>query len=138
MFRTLILACALLFVPGQQQRPLTDIAFDLERIAAELRARPETLVVPTGGDVNATLAAAKGGDTVVLQAGVRYVTGGAPLQAKNGVVTVTSSAALPTGALVRPMLPCSRSWRVATAARYSTARMQRTGSLTVCSSKAHR
>jgi hypothetical protein len=108
MFRTLILACALLFVPGQQQRPLTDIAFDLERIAAELRARPETLVVPTGGDVNATLAAAKGGDTVVLQAGVRYVTGGAPLQAKNGVVTVTSSATLPDrriGPADAPLLP---------------------------------
>jgi hypothetical protein len=93
--KKLILSFALgllLFAP--QQRPLSVIADDLERLASELRTYPITINVPAGGDVQAALNQAKGGDSIVLQAGVRYV-GALVLPAKSGAVTVRSSATLP-------------------------------------------
>jgi hypothetical protein len=105
-----LLYCALLalMLSAPQQRPLSDIATDLERIAAELRTRPTTTAVHTSADFATAAAAAKAGDVLLLDPGVRYVLGGYMLGAKAGVVTIRSSATLPERRITpadAPLLP---------------------------------
>lgn len=81
-----ILLCLLL-----QQRPLTAIADDLQRLADELRARPETILVPCGSSIQTALTTAAPGDTILLEPGCRYV-GTLTLGVKSGTVTIASAA----------------------------------------------
>jgi hypothetical protein len=95
-------------------RTLEDIATDLDALSVELRNRTvpaptfTTYTAHTATEFLSALTAAVAGDMIVLDAGVRYVTGEIALPAKSGVVTVTSSAVLPDRRLTpddAPLLP---------------------------------
>lgn len=78
-----------------QQRPLSSIADDLDKLSAELRAHIETTVVSCGSSIQAAINSSQPGDTILLEAGCRYV-GGLTLPARAGVVTLRSGGSLPT------------------------------------------
>jgi len=92
-------------------RILTDILMSLDPLMAELHLLippPQTNSVPAGGNVQTAINSAIAGDIIVLQAGVRYVTGELQLPAKSGLVTIRSSATLPDRRLTpadAPLLP---------------------------------
>lgn len=97
--KTLVLTVLLALVPVQQlPRSLSDIAADLHRLELELLNRPVPSTTFTVADADSFVSAivsSKGGDTIVLQPGVRYVAA-LQLPAKSGgVVTIRSSASLP-------------------------------------------
>jgi hypothetical protein len=89
---TLILA-ALLAVQSPP-RSISAITDDLQRLITELKNRPETITVPCGASIDTAVTGAKGGDTIVLEAGCRY-TGGVKLTPESGIVTLRSGGALP-------------------------------------------
>lgn len=89
---TLILA-AMLAVQSPP-RSLSAITDDLQRLITELKSRPETITVPCGSSIAAAVTIAKGGDTIVLEAGCRYP-GGVTLLPKAGIVTLRSGGTLP-------------------------------------------
>lgn len=78
-----------------QQRPISAIADDMQKLVDELRARPETIVVPCGGSVANAISTAKAGNSITLSAGCRYVVGELQLPSKTGVVTIRTDAVLP-------------------------------------------
>src|SRR4051812_29538497 len=92
--KTILFIASLLLSGQQQPRPLSSIADDLDKLAAELRTRPTTVAIPCGDPVQPAITAAKGGDTIILEAGCRYV-GPLTLKANAGLVTIRSSAPIP-------------------------------------------
>jgi hypothetical protein len=90
---TLILT-ALLAAQSTPPRPISAITDDLQRLITELKNRPETITVPCGASIDTAVAVAKGGDTIVLEAGCRYP-GGVKLLPESGIVTLRSGGTLP-------------------------------------------
>lgn len=77
------------------QRICTHLAFAAIAMTLLTRSAEAAIInVPDGGDLQAALNQAQPGDTVVLQAGSRYV-GQFYFPAKSGTVTLTSSGPLP-------------------------------------------